>query len=81
MGFQGDPGNLVTAQVVSEAALALVWDRSNLPGISDDGFGTPAELLGKVLLKRLGETKVRPIKIVTKVQKDSPKRDSQLHMN
>ena len=81
MGFQGDPGNLVTAQVVSESALSLLWDRANLPMISDDGFGTPAELLGKVLLKRLGGTKIRPVKIVTTFRKDDPKRNLQLHLN
>jgi short subunit dehydrogenase-like uncharacterized protein len=79
IGFQGDPGNLVTAQLVSESALALLWDRSSLP--QSCGFGTPSELLGKVLLKRLGETKVRPIKITTTVRKDSPRKESQLFLN
>jgi short subunit dehydrogenase-like uncharacterized protein len=71
--FAGDAGNLVTAQVVSESALALLHDHSNLPPKSDDGFGTPAELIGKVLLKRLMESKVRKVDIYTKVQKDGPK--------
>lgn len=69
--FKGDPGNLVTAQVVSEAALALLHNRSDLPPKSDDGFGTPAELIGEVLLKRLAENKVRKVEIMTKVQKDA----------
>lgn len=71
--FVGDAGNLVTAQVVSESALALLHDRSDLPPKSDDGFGTPAELIGKVLLTRLMENKVRKVDIYTKVQKDGPK--------
>ena len=70
--FKGDPGNLVTAQVVCEAALALLYNRPDLPPNSDDGFGTPAELIGEVLLKRLTENKVRPVEIKTTVQKDAP---------
>mmetsp|Transcript_58479 Transcript_58479/g.174171 ORF Transcript_58479/g.174171 Transcript_58479/m.174171 type:complete len:520 (-) Transcript_58479:206-1765(-) len=59
--FKGDPGNLVTAQCVSESALSLVLNRDVLPQKSKDGFGTPAELLGDVLIKRLQESAVRPI--------------------
>jgi hypothetical protein len=51
----------------------LLHDRSDLPPKSDDGFGTPAELIGKVLLTRLMENKVRKVDIYTKVQKDGPK--------
>jgi short subunit dehydrogenase-like uncharacterized protein len=68
LAFDGDPGNWVTAQCVSESALALVLNRDELPPRSQDGFGTPAELLGGVLLKRLKETKVRPIVVQTSVR-------------
>eukprot|EP00521_Asterionellopsis_glacialis_P011243 CAMPEP_0195294772 /NCGR_PEP_ID=MMETSP0707-20130614/15847_1 /TAXON_ID=33640 /ORGANISM="Asterionellopsis glacialis, Strain CCMP134" /LENGTH=462 /DNA_ID=CAMNT_0040355829 /DNA_START=158 /DNA_END=1546 /DNA_ORIENTATION=+ len=68
MKFKGDPGNLVTGQTVSESALSLVFNRSELPSRSKDGFGTPAELLGKVLLKRLEMSTVRPVKISTSVE-------------
>ena len=71
--FQGDASNLVTSQVVCESALSLLHNRSELPPRSDDGFGTSAELVGKVLLKRLKENKVRKVEIETKVQKDGPK--------
>lgn len=66
--FEGDPGNWVTAQCVTESALALVFSRKELPTRSKDGFGTPAELLGPVLLKRLQESKVRPLKVKTNVR-------------
>lgn len=65
--FEGDPGNLVTAQCAGESALCLVLNRSDLPKRSKDGFGTPAELLGDALLERLSNTKVRPVSIETKV--------------
>jgi hypothetical protein len=61
--WQGDAGNAVTAQCISEAALALVYNRDKLPKRSDDGFGTPAELLGDALLERFNETKVRPVEV------------------
>ena len=80
VSFEGDPGNLVTAQCVSEAALCLVYNRSELPPRSEDGFGTPAELLGSVLLKRLTESKVRSVKVVTKVHKNAPKHEAQMLM-
>jgi short subunit dehydrogenase-like uncharacterized protein len=68
LAFQGDPGNWVTAQCISESALALVLNRDELPPRSLDGFGTPVELLGGVLLKRLKETKVRPLTVQTSVR-------------
>lgn len=71
MKFEGDPGNWVTAQCICECALALVLDRSKLPKRSTDGFGTPAELLGSVLLERLEKTKVRPVDVKTYVQKSA----------
>jgi short subunit dehydrogenase-like uncharacterized protein len=80
ISFEGDPGNLVTAQCVSEAALCLVYNRNELPSRSEDGFGTPAELLGPVLLKRLEESKVRKVKIVTRVHLNSPKHKTQVYM-
>jgi short subunit dehydrogenase-like uncharacterized protein len=68
LAFEGDPGNWVTAQCISESALALVLNRDELPPRSLDGFGTPVELLGGVLLKRLKETKVRPLVVQTSVR-------------
>lgn len=71
--FEGDASNLVTSQCVCESALALLYNRKELPRKSQDGFGTPAELLGKVLLTRLKENKVRKVVIETAVQTDGPK--------
>mmetsp|Transcript_39065 Transcript_39065/g.54998 ORF Transcript_39065/g.54998 Transcript_39065/m.54998 type:complete len:333 (+) Transcript_39065:443-1441(+) len=68
--FKGDPGNLVTAQCVCESAMALIHNRSELPERSNDGFGTPAEIIGDVLLKRFSENKVRPVEITTATKKD-----------
>jgi hypothetical protein len=68
--FQGDAGNTVTAQCVSEAALVLVYNRDKLPPRSEDGFGTPAQLLGGPLLQRLKETKVRKVTVTVSI--DSP---------
>mmetsp|Transcript_3617 Transcript_3617/g.7879 ORF Transcript_3617/g.7879 Transcript_3617/m.7879 type:complete len:608 (+) Transcript_3617:122-1945(+) len=69
--FEGDPGNLVTAQCVSEAALALVHNREELPSNSEDGFGTPAQLLGDTLLSRLVSSDVRKVTMeTTVVEKD-----------
>lgn len=80
ISFQGDAGNLVTAQCVSEAALGLVFDRSSLPKRSEDGFGTPAELLGKTLLNRFKETKVRPVEVKTLVRTGTPKNEMKLYI-
>ena len=69
--FEGDPGNLVTAQCVSEAALALVHNREELPSNSEDGFGTPAQLLGDTLISRLVNSDVRKVTMeTTVVEKD-----------
>jgi short subunit dehydrogenase-like uncharacterized protein len=68
--FEGDPGNSITAQCVVESALSLVLNRKELPPNSKDGFGTPAELLGPVLLNRLKNSKVRPVKVKTNVRKN-----------
>lgn len=65
--FEGDPGNLCTAQCVSEAALTLVHGRNDLPPNSEDGFGTPAQLLGDALLSRLLKSRVRKVSMETKV--------------
>ena len=65
--FEGDPGNLCTAQCVSEAALTLVHGRDDLPPNSEDGFGTPAQLLGDALLSRLLKSRVRKVTMETKV--------------
>ena len=51
---QGDPGNRATTRMVSEAALALVFDAALLPGgPGRGGVLTPASALGDVLLGRL----------------------------
>mmetsp|Transcript_789 Transcript_789/g.1045 ORF Transcript_789/g.1045 Transcript_789/m.1045 type:complete len:472 (-) Transcript_789:202-1617(-) len=71
--FKGDPGNWVTAQCVSEAALCLLHDRDSLPTNSLDGFGSPAELLGNCLLDRLRKSKVRPVHCRTNVRKATDK--------
>lgn len=65
--FQGDPGNWVTAQCVSEAALTLLFHKKDLPPRSEDGFGTPAELLGQPLLNRLQNTTTRPVTIEVRI--------------
>jgi hypothetical protein len=70
LSFEGDAGNTVTAQCVSEAALVLIFNRDNLPPKSEDGFGTPAQILGEPLLQRLKETNVR--KVTIKASIDSP---------
>jgi short subunit dehydrogenase-like uncharacterized protein len=67
--FTGDPANWVTSQCVSEAALALILNRDELPARSTDGFGTPAELLGGVLLKRLKDSTIRPVQVCVSVRK------------
>jgi hypothetical protein len=81
LSFKGDAGNLVTAQCVCEAAMALVLDRDSLPPRSDDGFGTPAELLGNVLLKRFQETKVRPVEVKTSVRTGTPKNEMRIYID
>ena len=68
--FEGDPGNWVTAQCACESALALLLNKNELPPRSEDGFGTPAELLGTVLLKRLQKTAVRPVQFETQVRRN-----------
>ncbi|CAB9510886.1 Putative trans-acting enoyl reductase [Seminavis robusta] len=80
MEFQGDPGNMVTAQCVVESALSLVLDRDNLPPRSKDGFGTPAELLGPVLLQRLRNTKVRPVTVKTNVRKSEREHEYKVYI-
>jgi short subunit dehydrogenase-like uncharacterized protein len=67
--FEGDPGNYVTAQCVSEAALTLLYNRDQLPARSEDGFGTPAQTLGVPYVQRLQNSTVRPVNIVTHVRK------------
>ena len=76
INFAGDPGNWVTAQCVCESALALILDKGKLPPRSKDGFGTPAEIFGNVLLNRLQSTTVRPVKIKTHVRKDVPQHET-----
>lgn len=78
--FQGDAGNAVTAQCVCESALALVFNKDSLPERSEDGFGTPAQLLGPVLMKRFHETKVRPVSIVTSSRKGTLRSERQVYL-
>lgn len=80
LAFQGDPGNAVTAQCVSESALALLLDQESLPPKSIDGFGTPAELLGPALIKRFRNTIVRPIKLHTTAKIGVPKNDVKVYL-
>ena len=82
MEFVGDAGNWVTAQCVCEAALALIYNRDDLPPRSEDGFGTPAELLGGALVKRFRDTKslVRPITISCCVRTNTPKYDMKTYI-
>lgn len=80
LSFKGDAANLVTAQCVSESALALVFDRSDLPARSEDGFGTPAEMLGNVLLTRFRAAKVRPVEVKTLVRTKTSKNEMKLYI-
>jgi short subunit dehydrogenase-like uncharacterized protein len=75
-----DPGNYVTAQCVCEAALALVFNKGELPPRSEDGFGTPAELLGFALIRRLKESPVRPVILETHVRLNSS-RDWKMYLD
>jgi short subunit dehydrogenase-like uncharacterized protein len=75
-----DPGNYVTAQCVCEAALALVFNKGELPPRSEDGFGTPAELLGFALIRRLKESPVRPVILETLVRLNSS-RDWKMYLD
>ena len=77
--FKGDPGNWTTAQCVTEAALSLLLDKESLPPRSVDGFGSPAELLGDVLLKRLTGSKVRPVQCTTNVRKAADRYEFVMH--
>lgn len=74
--FEGDPGNWVTAQCVMEAALSLILEKEKLPSRSKDGFGTPAELLGMVLVNRLQKSSVRPVLIATNARKNVNRREN-----
>jgi len=78
LSFQGDAGNMVTAQCVSEAALTLLWNRDTIPPKSVDGFGSPAEILGAALWQRFREAKVRPIFQKTVVRTRVAKRELQI---
>jgi short subunit dehydrogenase-like uncharacterized protein len=75
MKFSGDPGNFVTAQCLCEAAWTLLLHKDELPMKSDDGFGTPAELLGPVLLRRLMMSKVRSVSVRTNARQNVSKNE------
>jgi len=79
--WKGDPGNWTTAQCICESAFALIFDRESLPKRSDDGFGTPAEIFGNVLVKRFRETKVRPVDVQTNVRTDASKNEMKVYIN
>ncbi|KAI0076364.1 NAD(P)-binding protein [Panus rudis PR-1116 ss-1] len=63
---RGDPGYSLTAVMISEAALSLLLDNSELPAFSDTwrknseygvgGILTPVTALGEVLVRRLEKT-------------------------
>ena len=80
MEFTGDPGNAVTAQCVVESALTLWLNQDTLPPKSLDGFGTPAELLGTALLKRLQHTTVRPVKLTTTARPNVPPNERKVYL-
>ena len=80
MEFTGDPGNAVTAQCVVESALTLWLNQDTLPPKSLDGFGTPAELLGTALLKRLQHTTVRPVKLTTTARLNVPPNERKVYL-
>jgi hypothetical protein len=80
MSYQGDAGNSVTSQCVAEAALTLVCNRDELPPRSEDGFGTPAELLGLALLNRLKCNQVRPVTFTCSVRTRTPKNEMRLYL-
>lgn len=77
--FQGDSGNLVTAQCVCEAALCLLFDKDSLPPTTKssnrDGFGSPAEILGETLVKRLITNQIRPVQCITNVRMATPQNE------
>jgi short subunit dehydrogenase-like uncharacterized protein len=80
LAWQGDAGNLTTAQCVCESALALLFDTDALPERSEDGFGTPAEIFGNVLLKRFRDCEVRPVEVQTMVRTDVNQREMKLYI-
>ena len=47
--------------------------RNCLPPNSDDGFGSPAEILGDALLHRLVNNKIRPVQCTTNVRMETDK--------
>lgn len=52
--FQGEPGYFLTSVTASEAALALLFQRSELPSFAQEGgILTPMSALGDVFVKRL----------------------------
>ncbi|KXS18035.1 hypothetical protein M427DRAFT_144102 [Gonapodya prolifera JEL478] len=55
---KGDPGYWQTCIMVSQSALALVYDRDSLPGVKElhGGVLTPASAFGTVLVDRLKAT-------------------------
>ena len=80
LDFAGDPGNAVTAQCVVESALTLWLDQDSLPPKSLDGFGTPAELLGSALLKRLQKSTVRPVNLTTNAKLGVPPNEMKVYL-
>lgn len=68
--FQGDPGNLCTAQLVVESALCFLQQHLKELPPSTKQFGTPAEVFGDVLIQRLLSNSVRQVTLRTEVWKE-----------
>ncbi|CAJ1962971.1 unnamed protein product [Cylindrotheca closterium] len=81
LSFKGDAGNWTTAQCICESAFCLIFDKDSLPKRSEDGFGTPAEIFGDVLIKRFKETKVRPVDVQINVRTDVNKNEMKVYIN
>jgi hypothetical protein len=79
MKFKGDHGNYVTTHCLCESALALLLNREDLPACSEDGVGTPGEVLGGVFLKRLQTAKVQLVQVTTDVRKNEDCTEWMMH--
>lgn len=66
---------------VCESALALVFNKKTLPRRSEDGFGSPAEIFGNVLVKRFRQSKVRPVDVQINVRTDVSKHEMKVYID